>query len=68
MKTLIILAALSLTACADMTPTQRHIAYGVGAVLVLGAIAAHEVDHGGNMVEPEAKRAFHPSCQTQKGC
>lgn len=68
-----VLVCVSLCGCADMTPMQRKVAYGVGAVLVVGAIAAHKIDHGDSMPGMSAatsseKRPFHPSCQAQKGC
>lgn len=46
MKTITILALLTLASCADMTPTQkRWTTIGVSVVAV-GAIAAYEADHG----------------------
>jgi hypothetical protein len=66
MKTLALLSLCLLSACADMTPTQRTLNV-IGGVLVLGAIAAHRVDHEG-IVQPVAKGAAGPACQAQKGC
>ena len=49
----IALALLSLTACANMSPTQKKwTAVGAG-VLVVGAYAAYKADHGdSNSAQP----------------
>lgn len=41
MKTLTAICVLLLAGCASMTPTQKRVAVGVGAALVVGAVAAH---------------------------
>jgi hypothetical protein len=57
-RTIILLALLALTGCADMTPTQKRWAWAGGAILVAGAIAAHNVDHGSD----PAQAAGKPAC------
>jgi major membrane immunogen (membrane-anchored lipoprotein) len=39
-------AASLLTGCASLTPTQKKAAYIVGGILIVGAVAAHNADHG----------------------
>lgn len=48
MKPLItLIAVLSLSACAEMTPKEKKWTYIAAGVVVAGAIAAHELDNGG---------------------
>ncbi len=57
---LVILAAVFLTACASMTPTQKNVAAIVGTALVVGAVAAHG---GRNAPDLSTMTPAHP-----KGC
>jgi len=45
MKTILLIVLLSLSACA-LTPTEKRIVKVGAAVLVAGAIAAHNADNG----------------------
>jgi hypothetical protein len=45
MKRTTVLAVLFLSGC-SLTPTQRKVLAITGSVLVVGAIAAHDSDHG----------------------
>lgn len=64
-----IILLLALSGC-SLTPTQQRIAMGVGSVLILGAIAAHQMDHGDSSPDSVGKKNhnFFPACQAQKGC
>lgn len=64
---IVLLIAVACSGCANLTEGQRHAVYAAGGLLVVGAIAAHNVDHGGG-VDPMNKHAGSPSCQSQKGC
>lgn len=43
--TLIIVLA-TLTGCASLTPRERTVLKVTAGIIVVGAIAAHEIDHG----------------------
>jgi hypothetical protein len=71
MKTIIGILVLSamISGCANLTPTQKKVAGIVAGVLVVGAIAAHQVDSGKQTTDTASgKDPFHPACQMQKGC
>ena len=48
MRTTILMICLLTSACAGLTPRERTVLKVAGAVLVVGAIAAHQADHGAN--------------------
>jgi hypothetical protein len=58
MKTLTALCVLLLAGCA-MTPTQKKVAVGVGAALVIGAAAAHGSSNGGIAVRQPSGLPCH---------
>lgn len=43
-----VLLILIVVACTGCTPMQRRVASVTAGVLVIGVIAAHQVDHGAN--------------------
>jgi hypothetical protein len=45
-RAVLLIAAVTLAGCADLTPTQRKTLTVGAAILVTGAIAAREVDQG----------------------
>ena len=48
MKTLTLALALLIGGCASLTPREKHALVIVGAVVVAGAVAAHEADNNGH--------------------
>lgn len=46
LKTIACLALVALAGCAELTPRERTALKVAGTVLVVGAIAAHQADHG----------------------
>jgi hypothetical protein len=65
MRALIVLAAMLASAC-SMTPTQKRVAWIAGGVLVAGAVAAHELDHGG--AQRDAGHVATPSVTCGRTC
>lgn len=59
--------AVLLSGCASMSPAQKKWTGIAIGVVVIGAIAAHEMDSGKPM-QDDKKGPAHPACQMQKGC
>ena len=70
MKKLVLsLLIVAVTGCADMTPMQRKILYAGASVIVVGAIAKHEMESGKPATEPGKELAFPnpPVCGRMNG-